>query len=599
MSFLISLTEVLLNWSVPRNALVLQVRRRVSDLPSTAVWPLLWSAVAAFAWLLPNHYHPWVAFHTDAWTAWAFAIGGGALLVASRSPVPVHGLSILAAAMVAVPGLQWLGGLIPLAGLAWIATLYLLGFILSLVIGARSEQDHPELAVSALLLAICVAAVGSVGIQLHQWLALDVSLWILPLHEMRAFGNLGQPNQMATVQIWGLLGVGWFLQRRQISSSTALLLALLLLLGIALTQSRTAMLAVGMLVGMACVWRRLWTSTPHVVGLAAGLATYFATCLVLAKPVSEALLLAAPGGALERSWSGDTRWRAYSLFAEAALERPWLGYGWTTLAPAQLAVADQHPGLPGIFQQSHNLLLDLVLWLGIPIGLGVSAALLLWLIQQLRRVVSPKDAILVMFVAVVGLHAMLELPLHYAYMLLPTGFVMGVLQTRSRARVLALAGRRVLIGLWCCGVLTLAAVTRDYFLIEADFEALQFEKKYRIEAPEPPPVLVLTHLSEFIRMGRNAAKPGMTTREIESIRIAAHWFPSPSNLYLYTAALALNGRPEEAKLMMRKTARVMIQDHYEEIGRTWNAQTTGNKSLPKDVVSWLPLKAMSAPAPER
>lgn len=499
--------------------------------------------------------------------------------------------------MVAVPGLQWVGGVIPLPGLAWIATLYLLGFLLCLVVGARSEQDHPELAVSALLLAITFAAVASVGIQLHQWLSLEVSLWILPLPELRAFGNLAQPNQMATFQIWGLLGVGWLLHRRNLSPSMALLLALLLLLGIALTQSRTAMAAVGMLLVMACWWRKLWPSSRHVVALASSLAAYFVTCLLLVKPVSEALLLATPRGSLERSWSGDTRWRAYQMFIDAALERPWLGYGWTTVAPAQLAVADQHPGLPGIFQQSHNLLLDLVLWMGVPLGLGVGLCLVFWFARQVRCVATPKDAILVMFVAVVGLHAMLELPLHYAYMLLPTGLVIGVLQTRSRAKVVLLAGRRLLIGMWCCAVLLLAAVTRDYFLIEADFEALQFEKKYQIEAPKPPSVLVLTHLSEFIRMGRNAAKPGMTAQEIESIRIAAHWFPSPSNLYLYTAALALNGRPEEAKLMMRKTARVMVDSHYEQIGRTWDAQTTGNKSLPKDVVSWIPLKPVSAAAP--
>lgn len=553
------------------------------------MWALLWAAVVSVAWLLPNHYEPWVAFHTDAWVAWAFAIGGGLLLLRSRSPLPLHRLSLLAGALAVVPVMQWGAGLLPLAGLAWMATLYLLGFLVALVIGARSEQDHPELAASALLLAISAAAVASVGLQLHQWLAPDPSLWVLPVQAMRFYGNLGQPNQMATFQIWGLLGLGWFLQRGQISPPVALLLALLLLLGIALTQSRTAIVAIGMLVVMAIVWRRLWPSPRHVVVSAAGLATYFAACLLLVGPVSQALLLAAPHGSLERSWSGDTRWLAYRMFVEAILEKPWLGYGWATVGPAHLAVADQHPKLPFMFEHAHNLFLDLVLWLGLPLGLGVSVALAVWLARQLRSVAAPKDAILVMFVAVVGWHAMLELPLQYAYMLLPTALVMGVLQVRSRERVVLVCSRRMFIGLWLGTALLLGAVTRDYFLIEADVEALRFERTYRIKAPaQPPPVLVLSHLSDFIRLGRTGAKPGMTPEEIERTRLGAYWFPSPANLYLYTAALALNGRAEEARQMMRKTANVVGDGHYERMGRAWVSQIQGNKSLPGNVPDWLP-----------
>lgn len=573
-------------------------RRRFAELPSVAVWGPLWAAIASLAWLLPNHYRPWTSFHNDAWMAWAFAAGGGLLLLGSRSPLPLHRLSILAGTLVVVPGLQWGWGLLPDPGLAWIATLYLLGFVLALVVGARAEQDRPEVAVSALLLAISVAAVASVGLQLHQWFSLDVTLWILPVLDMRFYGNLGQPNQMATLQIWGLLGVGWFLQRRQISPPIALLLALLLLLGIALAQSRTAMLSIGVLAVMAIAWRKLWPAPGHVVTLAAGLATWFASCLLSIKPISAALLLSVSPGSLERSWSGDTRWQAYRMFVDAVFEKPWLGYGWATAAPAQLAVADRHPKLSILFEHSHNLFLDLVLWLGLPLGLIVSVALVLWLARQVWCVAAPKDAILVMFVVVVGVHAMLEMPLQYAYMLLPVALVMGALQTRSQARVVVLVGRRIFIVLWLGAVLLLGAVTRDYFLIEADLEALRFEKTYRIEAPpQPPPVLVLSHLSDFIRLGRSAAKPGMTAQDIERMRIGAHWFPSPSNLYLYTAALALNGRPEEARQMMRKTERVISEGHYETIGQLWKSQTLAMKSLPSDVPAWLAPKAVS-PQPQ-
>jgi hypothetical protein len=36
------------------------------------VWLAVWTGTLVLGWLLPNHYRPWIAFHSDAWIAAVF-----------------------------------------------------------------------------------------------------------------------------------------------------------------------------------------------------------------------------------------------------------------------------------------------------------------------------------------------------------------------------------------------------------------------------------------------------------------------------------------------------------------------------------------------
>src|SRR5205823_3064791 len=79
------------------------------------------------AWLVPNHYFPWPAFHGDIVAA--AALLPLALLLAMRwregVEVPLFAWVLLAVA--AVPVAQWAGGLILYGGDAMMASLYLAG----------------------------------------------------------------------------------------------------------------------------------------------------------------------------------------------------------------------------------------------------------------------------------------------------------------------------------------------------------------------------------------------------------------------------------------------------------------------------------------
>jgi O-antigen ligase len=549
-------------------------------------WPGIWAIFLAVGWLLPNHYQPWIAFHTDAWIAWMFALAGGAVVIRYRDQVEWTCLTVTAAVVTLIPVAQYASGLILFSGQAWVSTAYLLGFLLSLLVGVRWEKNRPEQAINALFFAIGLACVVSVGMQLYQWLSLSgADIWIVPLASNRPFANLVQPNQMATFLLWGLIAIAWFVQRQKLGGATAVFLAMYFLFGLALTQSRTAILAIALVAIAGWYWRTLWYTKTRM-WIAAGLVIFFIACLLSIGPLSDAMLFDKRFDPIERMSGSDIRLAAYSLFADAALRRPLWGYGWTSLGPVQLTVAENHVQLGGIFQQSHNIFLDLILWAGIPVGVLIALILLRWFFRQFKNVVRVEEALLVLFVGVVWWHAMLELPLHYAYMLLPTGLVMGVLGARSAEPVLFRTGRLSLVVLLISAACLLAVITRDYMRMEADFEALRFERAYKMQPPaKPPQTLVLSQLETFIRLGRMSARSGMNQQELNWMRDAADAFPSPSNQYVYTKALAINGFPDQAQTRMKKLSKVMTSNDYEYLGKVWASESKANRQL--DATIWL------------
>jgi hypothetical protein len=126
------------------------------------------------SWLAPNHYLPWLSFHSEV------LMGGAGLLAFAgemstnrdaRHPLPA--LTIATLVVACVPLVQALAGLIHFAGDAWMVFLYLLGFALAQVLGQtlarRIGIDSFFERIAGLFTA---AALVCVGLELYQWLRL-------------------------------------------------------------------------------------------------------------------------------------------------------------------------------------------------------------------------------------------------------------------------------------------------------------------------------------------------------------------------------------------------------------------------------------------
>lgn len=540
----------------------------------SSFWPIAWAVLLQVGWLLPNHYPPWSTFHLDSWIASVAIAASAAIVVLPPRRTPWHGMALLTALLMLFPGIQYGLGLVTSAGNAWVSTAYIVGFLLALLTGARWETLREGHLLDCLFLAICIGAALSVGLQLHQWLALDrLGIWSMGDGFGRPFANFGQPNQLATFLIWAILGLAWGFVRRRIGGITVIGVAIYLLFGLALTASRTGWLAVAMLVVAAWYWRRLWPDA-RAPWVALGLAAYFAVCTLSIGWLSQALMGAIPEdlGGLTRI-SGESRPAVWALFLDAITQRPWLGYGWNQVALGQLAVAVEHPPLHVFFSHSHNLFLDLILWCGIPLGAAISAWLLRWLWRRVAGVRSAENATLVLFLLVVANHAMLEFPLHYAYFLIPVGLVIGALDVRMGIQPVMMSGRSLIVVVWIVAATLLALIIRDYARVETAYRTLRFEwANIGTRLAEPPDVLLLTQWKDFIRMAKFEPYAGMREVDLQWMRDMVGLYPSAGFFQRVAVALALNRQPEEAVLWLHRACHVVSQAQCAALKVAWENQ---------------------------
>ncbi len=550
---------------------------------SSPFWLVAWACALSWCWLLPNHYPPWPAFHMETWAAAALLPMAAAVLWRTRDEMRMSVLAVGVLGLSVMPWLQYAAGMIPFAGTAWMAFAYLVGLALAILVGQRWEWSSPAQLGDGLFMAIGIAALMSVGLQLHQWLQLDLmDIWLMGNAYGRPFANFGQPNQLGTLLLWGILALSWGASRAYIRPVVMVVATVYLLFGLALTASRTAWVGVVLLVLATWYWRALWPwrSAPWI---ATALALCFFAFVRIIPLMTNALLLSSVEGELEalERLSSDIRPQAWALFLDAIRQRPWFGYGWNQVVTAHLAVAVDHPPLRMLFSQSHNLFLDLLLWCGIPLGLAISGLLISWIWRRFRAIQDPASALMFLLVMVVGNHAMLELPLHYAYFLLPVGLVMGALDSRLYGRVGTFRQRWLASALWLGSVVLLAVIVRDYARIEASYQVLRFEwANIRTKASrEPPPVLVIDQLRDLIAISRFEPHSGLSVEQLVWMRHVASLNPSPGVIHKLAAALVWNGQPDEATLWLRRLCAVASRNQCEVIKNSWQKQSESDPRI--------------------
>jgi len=503
---------------------------------------LLGVALLAVPWLIPIHTQPWTFFHGDM--AMAIAVLPLALwaLVADRSRFRVPFAAIAAGVLAVVPLVQWVMGLIRFAGDAWLAAIYLLGFAAAIVVGARARQLRPSLLPNILFASFGVAAMLSFGLALYQWSRLDwLGLLALPLPDARPMANLAQPNHLATLLVWGLVAFWWAYLKRYLRGSVCALAAGLLLLGIAMTQSRAGALEV-LLLGLAAFLFRGALGTRRYAAALALLGLWFLAAFLAWVPLNGAMHLPQGASLAERAESGS-RILIWQLLVDAAVQRPWTGWGWNQVVLAQVALASGHPAIHEVFSYSHNLVLDLILWNGLPVALLVCAGLVAWFVRQVGQAVTPERALLLTAVGAFLLHAQFELPHGYLLFLLPVGLMVGALHGGAEDRWHVAVPRSVVALPLVVLAFCLVAVARDYMRIEEAWMAYRMQAA-RIGTVEPAPIpqaIVLTNLQALLETVRIEPRRGMPQEEIEKLHLLAEHQPGAGSLFRYAQASALNG----------------------------------------------------------
>lgn len=541
-----------------RGVAILDLRTMTAGIrPSLRTSELLGLAgliVLGAAWLVPNKTSPWPSMWNEA------AAGLGLLLMALAPLGRAHRatgglrmawpLATLILACIVSAWAQWAAGLLAYAGDAWLVSLYLGLFGLAVLAGrALASGPEGERWGAALLVAVVTAGLVATAMVLAQKLDQPLVLFTEPVVDVaRPAANLGQPNHVSTLFFLALCCVLQLRREGKTGAIGALLALTMLTLAMGLARSRTGLLQLVLLAGWSA-----WLSCP---GSGRGEWRWGIAALLLgaiwwkAVPwLDEWLLQEVPLRDVANA-QGDPRFVYWRAFLEAAWQHPWGGWGWLQTGAAEASVAPCWPrGESLMHHYTHMLALDWLVWLGLPLGLGLLALLGGWLWRHLPARGAAAGGYWLAAVLGFGIHAMLEYPQAYLYFLLPIGLMMGVIDARHPAHR-AIALPRAGYGAFWAVLAALAGVVMwdAGRAIQAHID-IRFENT-RIgpvrHTVDVPPMMLLDQLGGYLAFHAADVTRPMPPQALAEHAKAVRRLPLQSSLLRYSMMLDVAGRPDAA-----------------------------------------------------
>ncbi len=545
-------------------------------------WPSLFTGLGLFAfllaWLVPNHYPPWYTFHSESLVFSALIAFSFAMLLCTRS-VQLDGMVWIVLALLMIIWLQWGAGLIAYSGDAAVSSLYLFGFALAWYLGFNlaAVPALGEKIENLVAGVIVVAATLSVYAALAQWLDQETKfagLVLVASPGMRPYGNLAQPNHLASLLLIATVMVLWLHRQGRLKVWHAWALVALFSWGLTMAESRAAWLS-AFLLGLLLFWRGRpeWST----VGWRT-VVTWWLMLLAMraAWTAVQSILLLAPAiRPLQAMTQDNVRLLLWRQMLAGIEQAPWFGYGWRqTIAGHKAGTAHLSSG--ALTDYSHSLVLDLLLWLGLPLAILLMGLMAWWLLRATLRVTSARQLLLLAAALPIMMHSLVEFPFAFAYFLFLAAWLLGslaALQPGVRG-VVSSAQIHIAKFAYMTGVLAFAGVSlwvaREYLEIEEDYRVLRFEMRNVGTTPQgyavPSPVL-LNHLGAILHLGRVKPHPGMSRQELDDMKRLNRNYNWATLQLNYALALALNGQAEQAEEEMKS-----LRQHYGEASYQQAAQ---------------------------
>ncbi len=485
------------------------------------------------AYIFPVLSGPWPTFYKES-----TAVFGLVLLVLSTPPKYFSLTSILLFILATTAFIQHFTGILLYFDDAILVASYLVILGVSIEIGrtlkADASNNHEpvksataETKIISIWTMLCIAAVISAIIAIRQWAGLAGSILEFQSDTGRPFANIGQPNLLSGLLALGLTATLYLYQKKRVPSVAALLITIVLIVALALAQSRFAWVFM-IFSTLYLSWQahkksiQLRIITPWLIT-----AIFFLLVLVsphlgewLGRPASNPLSHASSSGRLH----------IWKLILDAIPNKPWTGFGWNQTVFAQIESTFSTLEATRL-NHSHNLILDLCVWLGPIIGLvaAISGAIILFKILTQSQSNADKCTWLGLFGLLI--YSMVEFPYAFTFFMIPFGLLLGTTIKKSptvnnRTAPLFWIGISIALALG-----TISAV-KDYQLIEKD---QLNEKLRRANLMGFPPedmnqILLLEQLADDRRIRTFPTDQALSKEQLSTLEKVSQRRPTLSNL---------------------------------------------------------------------
>ncbi|WP_190272136.1 PglL family O-oligosaccharyltransferase [Sideroxydans lithotrophicus] len=448
-------------------------------------------------------------------------------------------------------------------------SLYFLFAALLIMLGQRLrvEIGLPVLVtVLALFLLVGAELNTLVGIlQQYRWNTFLNSV-VTVKTSSAVYGNLAQPNHYANYIALGLISLGLLQLKLSMRMWQTVLLAVPMLFVMALSGSRSSWLYLLFATGLSfLLQRRDQTLRPILQYCLAILLGFGLMQLVVQIPWLEGSTgtVTTAERLFGDNASGSIR---VHLWREAALifaEFPLLGAGFGQFAfqHLQLAVSMHNPAINGLYNNAHNLVMQIAAEAGLAGVAILFSSLGLWFWQSVVRETQFTlyhwwgYAIL----AVLGIHSLLEYPLWYLYFIGVAAVMLGIFDTTSYRLELRNLGRVSVAMMLVLGALSLIQAIQGYKHLESALalrgmaaKDRSYVQRTRDELMAADQYMLLSSYAELFIANMMEPSADHLKEKLELNERALSFIPVAPVVYHQALLLALSGRMDEAKAQMER-----------------------------------------------
>jgi O-antigen ligase len=526
-------------------------------------------AFIGLMWVLPflyyYHAYPITTFYQE-WGTGLLGLCALPLLLTARywQAPEVPRIVLLPIGLLLLLLFQFIVGRISYFDHMMLVALYFLFAALLIMLGQRlrAELGLPAVVTVLALFLLVGAELNTLAgiLQQYRWNTFLNSV-ITVKTSSAVYGNTAQPNHYADYIALGLISLGLLYTRFSMRIWQAVLLAAPMLFVMVLSGSRSSWLYLCVAAGLSFMLQRRDKSLRPLLNFSLALLVGFA----LMNYVAELSWLQGSTGSVtttERMFgdtaSGSIRvhlWReAWLIFAKFPLLGA--GFGQFAYQHLQLAVEQHNPAINGLYNNAHDLVMQIAAEAGL-VGVAILLSSLgLWLWQAATRNAKLTAdhwwgyAIL----AVLGIHSMLEYPLWYLYFIGIAAVLLGTFDTTTYRLELRGIGRAAVAVMLLLGAISLAQTLQGYRHLEKALDLRtkatsdrSYVQRTRDELMLADESALLSSYAELYIANMMEPSADHLKEKLELNGRALRFIPVAPVVYHQAMLLALSGKMDDAK----------------------------------------------------